>query len=502
MSGTAIDSGSAVTSEKENRLSFYMNPKLIKDISASSAQIFLNQFLGLIIFLITSRFLPKTVYGEMNWSLAVLVFVTSIISLRLDYIVVRRVAAGQEAPKLLTVFTGHIVFFGVIFYLALLVGSILYPSFFRRHDLLLILAISQLLTFFSTPFKNVANGEEKFGYLATMSSIAALIRAIGLLVIISYFQLSIQSVLVIFIVSSLIELIVSWYFVTWRMRIRFTTRVRFGDYKQLLHESLPQIGVAVLMAGITRMDWILLGLFTTASKTAEYSFAYRVYELSPFPLLIIAPVLLSRFARYFSTHSDQDILLEKQKISLLVRTEMILATFIPLVLNIIWAPAIDSLTANKYGAINRVTFFILSCCIPFQYINNLLWSANFAQHRLKLIFRITFITFCVILVGDLVFIPLYNAKGAALVYLTAMVIEYINSMRSSQLAKIKELWSSLFICATIAAVSGFSAMYFFKGIVYQLGFASTVFLLLIAATRQFRKTDILYILSAVNRKKT
>ncbi len=478
-----------------------MSQKFIKDISASSAQIITYQFLGLVIFIVTSRYLAKTVYGELNWSLAVLTFITSVLSLRLEQIVVRHVAAGQDPSKLLTLFTGHIVFFSIIFYALLLTGSILFPFFFKQHDLLLVVAVSQLLIFFSTPFKNVANGKEKFGYMAIMSSTAALVRAAWLLILIFFFQLSIQWVLTIFIISSLIELAVCWYLVTERMQIKFNTYIRFADYLLLLKESLPQVGVAILMAGIIRMDWILLGLFSTAGKTAEYSFAYRVYELSPFPLLIIAPVLLSRFTKYFAIHSVQNVLEEKNRLGLLVRVEMIVATLIPLILNIIWVPLMDSLTGNKYGAVNQVTFLILSFCIPFQYISNLLWSAHFAQHRLKLLLRITFTSFCIILVGDLIFIPIYDVKGAALVYLVTMIIEYINYMRSSLFSKIKETWCSLLICMISAAISGFSAYYLFREITYQLLFATGLFFLLIIATRQLRRSDIVYTLQAIRRRK-
>ena len=130
-----------------------MSRKLFKDIQASTVQVTINQALGIMIFLVISRYLPKEEYGEFNWSLAILTFVTSILSLRLEQVVVRQVAAGENPSKLLTIFSGHIFFSGVLFYLVLLSGSIFFPAFFRRHDLLLILAISHLLSFFSSPFR-------------------------------------------------------------------------------------------------------------------------------------------------------------------------------------------------------------------------------------------------------------------------------------------------------------------------------------------------------------
>jgi O-antigen/teichoic acid export membrane protein len=478
-----------------------MNKKFIKDISASSAQVILNQVLGVAIFFITSRYLAKSVYGEMNWSLAVLTFVTSVLSLRLEQIVVRRVAAGQNASKLLTLFSGHIIFTGLVFYAALLTGSILFPSFFKRHDLLLILAISQLLTFFSSPFKQLANGKENFRFLAVMSSVANLVRAVWLLIIVLFSSLTIQWVLIIYIVSSFAELVICFYLGKYRMKTSFSTQHGIKDYFILIRESLPQAGVVILNASIARIDWILLGLFTTTEKTAEYSFAYKVFELSPFPLLIIAPVLLSRLSRFFSTHNENDLLQRKKEFSVLIRIEMILATLIPLTLNIVWTPFIDPITGNKYGAVNETTFFILSCCIPFQYINNILWSAHFAQDHLKLILRITVITFLIILSGDLVFIPLYAAKGAAWVYLVATIVEYFIYMRSSSLASIRETWLSPFTCLLIAIGSAVLACDISDSVFIRLAIALSLFCLLLLATKQLRKSDLVYVLQLFRNKK-
>lgn len=475
--------------------------KLLKDVSASTVQVIITQVLGISVFLLTSLYLPKEVYGELNWSYAVLIFVTTVLSLRLEQIVVKRAAVDQDTSVIMTLYMIHVLLSGMGFYLLLLFLNYIFPSFFTVHSFLLILGISQLLAFFSSPFKSVTNGKEKFGYLAVMSSTAVLIRTIGLSIIIIFFHLTIQWVMAIFIASSFIELVVCYYLVSNRMQIKLTTHIRFSDYVLLLKESLPQIGVAVLAAGISRIDWILLGFFSTASLTAEYSFAYRVFELSPLPLLIIAPVLLSRFAKYFACNTEQQLLQKKEKLSLLVRSEMIVATLIPLILNIIWEPFIDSLTGNKYGAVNQSTFLILSCCIPFQYISNILWSAHFAQNRLKLILRITLITFCVILAGDLLFIPLYNVKGAALVYLAATIIEYLNYMRSSALSKIKETWQSLLICFITAAGCGFAAFYLFDNVLYRLAFAIPLFSLLLLATRQLRINDIVYVFHSLKKKR-
>ena len=145
-----------------------MKKNLLKDLSASTIQFLLNYLCGLLIFFLTSRHLDKPDFGELNWSLAIFIFVTTILSLRLEQIIVRKVAAGDDASRMLTVFTIHIFFGGLLFYVLLLIGSFVFPAFFETHNLLMVLAISQLLSFFSLPFKQLANGKEKFAALAIM----------------------------------------------------------------------------------------------------------------------------------------------------------------------------------------------------------------------------------------------------------------------------------------------------------------------------------------------
>ena len=466
-----------------------MRKKLFRDISANTGQVLLNQVSGVFIFLITSRYLSKDVYGEMNWSLALLTFITTLLSLRLEQIVVRKVAAGDNASKMLTLFLGHTVFFGLLFYLVLLAGSFLIPSFFAKHSLLLVLAVSHLLSFFSSPFKQLANGKENFRMLALLSVASNLIRSIWLVWVVAYSTLSIQQLLLIYIISSLAELVLSVWLVQSRLHIHISSQWKMEEYFLLIRQSLPQIGSVFLNACIARVDWILLGLFATAAKTAEYSFAYKIFELSPIPLLIIGPVLLSRFSKYFSTNSEGSLGKQYPEIGFLIRIELVLATLLPLILNIIWVPLIDFLTEHKYGAVNKTTFLLLSCCIPFQYMINLCWTLHFAQDHLKLIFRITAITCLVIITGDLIMIPLANARGAALVYLLAMGTEYFFYLQYATLPDIKKSWGPMTICMSGALVCGFATQYIQVGVISQLILSVTIYILFLLFTKQVRRSD-------------
>jgi O-antigen/teichoic acid export membrane protein len=466
-----------------------MKKYFFKDISAGALQVILNQAMGLLVFILLSRYLAKPVYGELNWSLALLTFITTLLSLRLEQVIVRRVAAGDDPSKMLTLFAGHIFFSGVVFYAILLLASVVFSGFFKMHNLILFLAISQLLVFFSSPFKQLANGKEKFAWLAAMSVISNFLRAVLLLLVLLFSALNVQQVLLIYIISSTAELLFCFFVVQYKLKISISSRWKLADYFALLKESLPQISTVILNAGIARLDWILLGIFSGSVITAEYSFAYKLFEICPLPLLILGPVLLSRFSKYFSIKTEITLLSKKDEIGFFIRCQMIAATFIPLVLNIIWTPFIDLLTGNKYGAVNKTSFFLLSLCVPLQYMINLMWTVEFAQNRLKRIFRITAITCVIIITGDALMIPFYNAKGAAIIYLLATSVEYGIYLRLSILKKIKESWQALLWCTGIALLCGFLVEYMGSPLYLKLLLAIFIYVLLIIFTRQIRKND-------------
>lgn len=467
--------------------------KLLADISASSLQVVLNQLLGLAVFLITSFGLSKEIYGELNWSVAVLSFITGILGLRLEQIIVKRIAADEAAAPLLTLFMMHVLMTGVLLLLLLLAGHFIFPGFFSAHTLLSWICFSQLLTYFASPFRQVANGRERFDLLATISTISNAVRVLALVVCLFTHTLSIQNVLVIFIAGAAAEWMAGYLLIRFSLQIRFSMQTGFRDYFILIKQTLPQAGSAVLMAGITRMDWILMGIFSTTVFTAEYSFAYRVFELSPLPLLIIAPVLMTRLSRFYSANKTDDILQKREAIDRLIRLEMIFACFIPLVINMAWSPVLDQLTANKYGTVNQTTFLLLSFCLPFQYISNLNWSVFFAQDKLKTIFKVTAISFIIILAGDIICIPRWGGLGAAAVYLTAMVIEYANYLRQSPIRQIPASYFSLIICLGIAVFSGFVAIQVMHNPWLRILLATALFFLLTWATRQLRKNDLKFV---------
>lgn len=396
----------------------------------NTLQILGNQVLGVFIFLLLSRYLDKDSYGQLNWSLAILTTITSILSLRLDQIIVRDVAAGKDASSLLTIFLFHTLAGSLLLLLTLFI--------FRVPPLLWMLSFSQLLLFVALPFRQIVTGKGAFGWLAALASVSNVLRAAGLVVLVLLPAFTLTAVLWVFTVSALAEWVLGFGIVIRAMKVPLRS-VRMGAYMALVRDSLPQIGSVFLNAGMARIDWILMGIFCSTAATAEYSFAYRAYELSPFPLLVIAPFVLNGFAKRAGEKPEW--------LDRLIRIELVCGTVLPLIGILLWKPVVGALTLDKYGESNFLPFVLLSCSIPFQYLINIYWSADMAANRLGRIFRITTITAGIVVVGDLIMIPLYGGVGAAGVWLVAMATQYIlyaKDIRGWMLARIGKInWALL-----------------------------------------------------------
>jgi O-antigen/teichoic acid export membrane protein len=465
----------------------YVKSKLIHDISASSLQVIINQVCGVVIFYVLSVYFYKNEFGEINWSLAVLLSAFSILSLGIDQVAVKKIAEGIEPQKILSLYFVHVVITGGLFYLLLLMAHFIFPAF--HHDLLLFLGFGKLMIFFASPFKQLVNGLEKFRLLFYMSVCSNVIRSILLIVFGLGSQLSLSAVVIIFIVGDTIEFVISVIITKNVLKIPLKVTISRNAYLDLLKGSLPQAGVVIFTSAIARFDWIFLGILASNIALAEYSFAFKVLEVVSLPLLVIAPILTPRFTRIFRSFSRVDLEERHGELSDLFRFEMIISSLVALVLNVLWIPAIDYLTHNKYGAVNSNTILILSGCMPFIYANNFLWNINFARGRLKMIFYTFFVTFAVNVVLDLILIPFYAGNGAAVAYLLAIFVQFILFRVKTENINFAKNDHAILICPVAALVSGIIGIHIFSDTVSILSIAVLIFLTLLIISRQIVSND-------------
>ncbi len=464
-----------------------MKGKLLKDLSANSLQMIINQLCGLVIFYVLSFFFSKNDFGEINWSLAILLTAFSILSLGIDQLVVKKIAEGISPQIMLSVYFLHVLLTGCLFYLALLLVHFVFPGF--NHQLLLFLGLGKLMVFFASPFKQLTNGLEKFRVLLYMSVCSNIVRSILLIVFAFWGSLSLSLVIIIFITGDTAEFILSLVLSKMVLKIPLTITVSKTSYFNLLKESLPQAGVVIFTSAIARFDWIFLGILASNIVLAEYSFAFKVFEVASLPLLVIAPILIPRFTRIFHSPSPPDLAAKQRVLVILFRFEMVISSLVALVLNILWVPVIDYITQNKYGSVNRNTIFILSACMPFIYANNFLWTVNFAKGKFKMIFYIFLSTFLINVIFDVILIPGFGGEGAAAGYFLAVSTQFFLFSIKTNIDSFRKNNYAILICPLVAFVSGMLSNYFITNTVAALFVSIVFFFFLLIISRQIILRD-------------
>jgi O-antigen/teichoic acid export membrane protein len=200
---------------------------------------------------------------------------------------------------------------------------------------------------------------------------------------------------------------------------------------------------------MSRFDWILVGLLVSDTKLAEYSFAYKIFEVSTLPLLIVAPVMIPLFTRLQSKPENFTT------IFFLLKWQIIVASLVSLLLNICWVPVIDFISDGKYGQVNASTIFILSLSMPFLYMSNYLWTIRFTSGQLRFVFFVMATSFGVNIVSCSLLIPLYKNEGAALAWLITVLTQWVLYVKNNTLSISRSQWLSLACWPVIAFFCGF-----------------------------------------------
>ncbi|HEY9002473.1 MAG TPA: oligosaccharide flippase family protein [Mucilaginibacter sp.] len=461
-----------------------MRNKLIKNLSANTFQLIINQLAGLIIFYIISKGLDKDSFGEISLAFAVMLAAFNILSFGIDQITVRKLASGDNPQNILPIYLCHVLITGIVFYLLLFLGQFLFASL-NVYDVILFIGAGKLMIYFSTPFKQSAIGLERFKLLAGMSVVSNSVRAVALIVLALLHQITLTKVIIVFVGGDVLELIVGTCLFTLKAPAPVSIKWNKNQYVALIKESLPQFGVTVISSALARFDWIFIGLVLSAVKLAEYSFAYKVFELSTMPLLAIAPLLIPWFTRLFKDGNQPDI----DQLKFLARMEMVIAAFTIVLINVCWAPVIDRITDGKYGLVNVHTIFILTLCIPLQYLTNFLWTVNFAKGRLRMIFHAFVITLIVNVIGDLILIPIFKNEGAAIAYLAGYIVQTAFYMYKSDLQELNKALYPCIICTACACVSFWGARFLFSNVWIALGGSVLIYIVLLLMTRQLKFED-------------
>lgn len=460
-----------------------MKRKRVNDLYANTLQLTISQLLGLVIFYILSTGLDKRGFGKINLALALMLAIFNILSFGIDQITIRRIASGGHPKNILSLYLTHVLITGLAFYVLLFAGHILLPAI-SSYNVVLLIGVGKLMIYFSTPLKQTAIGMERFRLLAYLSVISNIVRAVALTVLAFMHHITLWNVIIIFITGDMLELVIGTWIFKESTRLPIIIKWDKPHYTTLLKESLPQFGVAVITSALARFDWIFIGIALSAVKLAEYSFAYKVFELSTLPLLAIAPLLIPWFTRVFKQKEPPTYYLK-----VLARMEMVVAAFTIVLINVCWSPVIDGLTSGKYGLVNERTIFILTLCIPLMYVANFLWTIGFAKGRSKMIFTAFVISLAVNVIADGILIPVYKNEGAAVGYLAGYTAQTAYFLIKNDEKELNKVLYSLLLSVGCACLTVFVVKTLFVNVCVEVSAGALFYLAALIATRRLRWSD-------------
>lgn len=462
-----------------------MRPTFIRNLTANALQLILNQGFGLLAFYILAIALPKEEFGRLNWILAVLLTTFGVLGLGIDQLVVRKIAAGEDASQIFSLFVFHTIITGLGFYSILALSYFFLPGK-SGSEAVLILGLGKLFFYSSSPFKQLAAGMERFGDLMYMSVVSAVVKGIAMLLLLAMGMITLQMAVLVYLLADIAEFAVSAFIAKTRLNAKTNLKNIRQHYVFLLRQAWPQAGSVIFSTLLTRVDWILVGLMLSTTRLAEYSFAYRLFEMALLPLMIIGPVLLPWFSRQYSQGAD----VAGRRSVFFLHTEVILATISALLFAVLWTPIMEPLTNGHYGKLNQPVIFILAAAIPFLYVNNFLWTIIFSQKQLKTIFRIIMITVCINLLADVLLIPYFKNAGAALGFLFATLVQCALFLYYNPAVTKKSLAFILSVPAAAAIVVFISVSFQFNlwmlPAIALTGFISVLYLFGFMRKRQLR----------------
>lgn len=405
--------------------------KLIRDISANTLQTGITQLSGLLLFYLSSRFLEKDAFGDFNWSSALASTLIAILSLGLDLIFVKRIASGRDVIETSGIHLSHTFLSALTLCTAAWLLQFLIPAFVNQHPVLFFTVVYLSLSNIANSFKLCLNGLEAYKKLATLAVVSNIFKFLIIAVLFAMDRFNVYSLILVYGLGAVLDFVLGFKMVKSTTENSPRLVFRKVEYKYFILESLPQLGVVLFDSALARIDWILLGLIgtstiglTAAAMTAEYSFVYKVFEVSKMPLLVIAPVLLTRLAKLLK---DGNQLSERHagEISILFRLENFILLLLPLFFISIWSPLIDGFTDGKYGQVNESKFWVLALCVPMHGLINFLWTSAFVQGQLKRIMYITISASLINLLANLFLIPLFGGMGAALAFLGSTAVQLV-----------------------------------------------------------------------------
>ncbi len=236
-----------------------------------------------------------------------------------------------------------------------------------------------------------------------------------------YYHLAIEMFALAIPASEMVTLVLTFkkYSVIQPIHFRFNKRIAMS----LLRESIPAGLSALIVVIYLRLDNVLIGKLIGEQGVGEYSAAYRLTE--PI-LLIFSSLSISLYASLSRYRTAYDLSAAKGFFSTLLRPVIVAGIFIS-ILVYSYSGSLAKIFPNSYQS-TALVLAILSWSILFKAINPQLTAFITARGEYRLMMIISFLNLVVNIAANLILIPIYQIRGAAM---AVVITEGFNSIVQS-----------------------------------------------------------------------
>ncbi|MCO4293678.1 oligosaccharide flippase family protein [Solitalea sp. MAHUQ-68] len=384
---------------------------------------------ALFFFFIASK-INKEDLGEYNWATSLTTIVASICSLGIENVITRRIAVEKNHfYKIGNPLFSYLTTIGIV------ISTAFYIVYFysnKTETIFLYLFFGSLagsLGYFVMLCRQAISGLEKFKINSTANIINTCIKIIaGVIGILIY-----SNPVVLFegiIIANFLTIVYYYYTITKQKKSFFSFSFDKKIFQSIIKESLPLLGIIVFNSALSRFDWIFMGIYQSMKETAEYTFAYRIYEITWVPHFVISTIVIPKLSRICA---DKETF--NQEVNNVIggmKFSIIISIIIPTLTCIGWTPLVDYFTNGKYGAVNQNTIEILCIAVPFYTLIGMQWNILIALKKSKIILWITVFTSIFNIAANIILIKHYSGYGASIANLISNIFQlmlYFFAMR-------------------------------------------------------------------------
>lgn len=356
----------------------------------------------------TARYLGPGGYGQLMVAVAFIGMWTSMTDLGITTVIVRRVTSGRgELERLVRVNSGlSLVYCAPLAMLAAVTGWLLYRDADVRVMLVVLSGQLLMLTvrtrfdpvFLSTVRFSAVAASDVVGRLATLAMVSSLVATHADVVWFAVAQL----------IPPVVQLVIQGTAAARHVALRPIFSVR--ESVDLLRESLPLMGVAVIGILYWRADGVILSLLSSHAEVGVYGLAYMIAFNTEALSIFFQKSTLSTATTLYSRDVSAYVDFLRRSVELM----SFVALPVAVVGSLLAAPLIELFGDREFVSRGAPTLALLLIAAALRFVTGTLGQGLFACHEQRFFFRVFVATLFVNVALNLGLDGRFGAVGAGI----------------------------------------------------------------------------------------